>query len=71
MAGFNNSILGGMLVPVEGLFFHIYAVKQSKNNRLSTSIVEQEELVDIVQLGGPRSKREFQNPELCGIQSGM
>jgi hypothetical protein len=59
----------GQLTPVEYLYFHIYAVKQHKGHPLSPT-EEVESLVDLVQLGGPRNRKEFQLPGLCPIVVG-
>jgi hypothetical protein len=90
--------VGGMLVPVECLYYHvsfhisysdielyisslfglcsfvidftkIYSVKQHKGVPVETS-TDQESLVDLVQLGGPRNRKDFQLPGLCPIVQG-
>eukprot|EP00026_Physarum_polycephalum_P003049 Phypoly_transcript_03058.p1 GENE.Phypoly_transcript_03058~~Phypoly_transcript_03058.p1 ORF type:complete len:746 (+),score=135.76 Phypoly_transcript_03058:269-2506(+) len=60
---------GGVLIPVECLYYHIYSVKQHKGVPVETS-TEPESLVDLVQLGGPRNRKDFQLPGLCPIVTG-
>lgn len=50
-------------------YIKIYAVKQHKGVPVETS-GEQESLVDLVQLGGPRNRKDFQLPGLCPIVQG-
>ena len=47
----------------------VYALKQQKGEQAETS-TEQESMVDLVQLGGPRNRKDFQPPGLCPIVHG-
>ena len=48
----------------------IYSVKQQKGVPVETS-ADAEALVDLVQLGGPRNRKDFQLPGLCPIVTGI
>lgn len=54
------------LLSVDGLFFHLYAFRQSGNSVESAS-----DLVPLHQVGPSRTKKDTQPPELLPVSNGM
>jgi hypothetical protein len=70
LAGFINSPSArSQIVSVDGLYFHLFAFRQSEKTSVDTKNPEVD-LVPLHQVGPSRTKRDMQTPDLLSIHKG-